>query len=64
MLIQIKNLGITQAEYEVSRNKLLTKLRYANIEEKDFPEMIDGPSSRTAKNAVVATPPAAAPAKQ
>jgi filamentous hemagglutinin family protein len=61
LLIQIKSLGLTAAEFEISRNKLLTKLRFANVEEKDFPEMIDGPSSQTSSGTVVTTPPASAP---
>jgi len=63
LLAQIKNLGITPAEYEVSRNKILPKLRFANVDEKDFPEMIDGPSSRAPKTTVVAAPAATEPAK-
>jgi hypothetical protein len=56
LLSQIRSLGITPTEYEVSRNKLLSKLRFAEIEEKDFPLMIDGPSSRPEANTVANVP--------
>jgi hypothetical protein len=41
-------------------------LRFANVDEKDFPLMIDGPSSRAGGNTALAVPvtPPVAPARQ
>jgi filamentous hemagglutinin family protein len=60
LLAMIKNLGLTPEEYQVSRNKLLPPLRYANVTEEQFPQMIEGPSMAPGGDVVTAPP--AAPA--
>jgi hypothetical protein len=48
LLAQIKLLGLTPTEFDVSRRVILNKLRDKDrIDERDFAVMIDGPSSRT-----------------
>ena len=49
LLNQIKNLGLTDTELDVSKKVLLAKVRPANIKEDDFVAAIMGPST-TAKN--------------
>jgi hypothetical protein len=46
LFVQIKSLGLTPTEYEVSQKVLLSKVRPANIKEADFLNVVNGPSSR------------------
>ncbi|HVT79981.1 MAG TPA: hypothetical protein VHM90_04935, partial [Phycisphaerae bacterium] len=61
LLNQIKLLGLTPTEIDVSRRVILNKMRDKDrIDERDFAVMVDGPSSRTGGKVAVETPAPAA----
>jgi hypothetical protein len=47
LLTQIKSLGLTTTEFEVSRKVILSKVRPPNINEDSFMDVIYGPTSRS-----------------
>jgi hypothetical protein len=48
LLAQIKNLGLTNMEFEVSKTTILARVRPSNIRDTDFMAVITGPSTRRA----------------
>jgi hypothetical protein len=48
LLAQIKNLGLTNMEFEVSKTTILARVRPSNIRDTDFMAVITGPSTRQA----------------
>ncbi len=57
LLAQIKLLGLTPTEFDVSRRVIMNKLRDKDrIDERDFAAMIDGPSSKDAGKVALAVP--------